>query len=242
MNKNIIRLTESELKKVITESVKRILKEDNNTFKYDCTDYRDIYTTCGIYGQHDFMRIYERLENFLKTSNSTSDWEYLKLEEPMYLIKSVKHVTEYMLFKTKTKNEAPQEVISLLKQLVDNVKNEETPDLWIGRLPFGDIAKNIRNYLKQIYEIYSDFVDSLMELHENGEMKQQDIDADWEKYNRTIQNDKEEQIEALYGELNHTTGAFRNNLKRTALTRYDIVDNPDDEYNQKYHNFLMGNY
>ena len=33
--KNTIRLTESELKKIITESVKRILKEDFYDFDYD---------------------------------------------------------------------------------------------------------------------------------------------------------------------------------------------------------------
>ena len=237
--KNTIRLTESELKRMISESVKKVLRESNgNTFKYDYSDYRDIYTTCGIKGETEFVRIYERLERLLQIK--MPDWEFLSFEEPFYLIKNVKHGVEYMLFKTKSQGNATQEVINIIEQLVDDVKNVKSPNLWMGQA-FGTVATEIREYLKEIYEIYTNFIYELMDLHSNEDIKRQDMEADWDKYNKETRKREDNEIDTIISRRNSENFGFSRNVARP-LKRYDIVANPDDEQNQKYHKILTGDF
>ena len=64
--KNIIRLTESELKRVITESVKNIISEDN----WDMGDWRRATNADDSYEEDLFLQNYQRISfllgNYLK--------------------------------------------------------------------------------------------------------------------------------------------------------------------------------
>lgn len=243
MNKNIIQLSESELKKIITESVKKILKENNiNTFNYDCTDYRDVYTTCGIKGGNEFDQVYKKLQKFIQYEKTKSDWDILDDEDVKYLFKALRYAPSTMIVQTRKKGNATPEIMEFLYELDNNIKNLKEPNLWVGvNGGFGENAKQLRKYIKNAYYIYDDFINKLVNLHYNDDMKRQDIKADWSKYDKEVNKRKNNDTNLQMSNRNLKNFGFSQDIAQP-LTRYDIVANPDDEQNQKYHDILTGNF
>jgi hypothetical protein len=72
-------------------------------------------------------------------------------------------------------------------------------------------------------------------------MKRQDIKADWSKYDKEVNKRKNNDTDFQISLRNLKNFGFSQDVTQP-LARYDIVANPDDEQNQKYHEILTGNF
>lgn len=234
----LIRLTESDLHRIVRESVSKLLKE-MDTFSYDINDYRDIATTNGISGFSDVRRIYDELNRYLHSNKE--DWDFLHLTDWANFINRLKDVPQRMRFETSKRSGVSQDVYDKVVEFAKNAEKIPHPDLWVGsNTSFAEKAESVKGSLEYAYKVYGDFIDYLVSTHENADMKQQDIEADWKKFDKT-RNDltnkmkNKGETEQLYRQNN----PFSRSQKRNALKRYDIVANPEDEKNKEYHDMLM---
>ena len=239
MNKKLIRLTESDLHKIIKESVNRIINEMED-FQYDCRDYRDLGTTIGLKGFSDVFKAYNNIKRIL--NYNIEDFDLLHLTDWIRFFDDLRYTAERFKFNNSSANE---ENLIRCKEFEQDVYRIPYPDLRVSsKTSFVEKAENIRKSLEYAYRIYGDFIDYLVSKHENGEMKQQDIDADWTKFDKTRQNfvkrNKEQADDASFERRLKNRG-FSANVKNP-LRRYDIAANPNDSKNKEYHNGLIGNF
>ena len=74
--KQIIRLTESDLHNMITESVKQALKEMEGFDTY-VGNYRDLGTASGLSDFSDVERMYDQLSRFISSGKSYCDYLHM---------------------------------------------------------------------------------------------------------------------------------------------------------------------
>ena len=79
MNKNSIRLTESQLHKVIEESVNRVLREENSQYNAGGSNYATSGIAPGdLQKVRDYVnrasQIYEQLRNYINAMNTSRDF------------------------------------------------------------------------------------------------------------------------------------------------------------------------
>ena len=236
-----IRLTESDIHRIVKESVQRVLNEMDD-FVYDVSDYRDLGTTLGIEGFSELNRLFGQLKRYV--GSVSDDFGFLHAEDWSSFIDMLKECPRRMLFKTTQKGNADKTAESALKELVFKTSKIEYPDLWTSsNSSFADKAKSIKKTLKTAYKFYSDFIDYLVSAHDNPSMKRQDMDVDWKKFDKTRASflDRSKK-DAEFGRSVRAfkNAGFSNNFKRGALSRADIVANPEGDGNQEYHNALIG--
>jgi hypothetical protein len=237
--KKVIRLTEGDLHRIVKESVNRVINEMED-FNYDCRDYRDLGTTIGFKGFSDVFKAYNDIKRIL--NYNIKDWDFLHLTDWGNFFNNLKYTAERFNFNNSSANE---EDLIRCKEFKKDAYGIPYPDLSLASsTSFVEKAENVRKSLKYAYRIYGDFIDYLASKHKNGEMKQQDIDADWAKFDKTRQNfvkrNKEQADNASFKRRLKNMG-FSTNVKNP-LRRYDIVANPNDSKNKEYHNNLIGNF
>lgn len=244
MSKKLIRLNESDLYRIVKESVNRVLNEMDD-FVYDVNDYRDIGTTSGIRHFIEIQRLYNELGRLIKLGNDKPKWEFLQVCDWTKLFGRLSYEANRMKFETSSNtNKVNPEDMEYLNKFVKDVSRIPYPDLWVGsNSSFSEKADSVMHSLMIAHRLFGDFIEHFLDRHEGGEMKQQDIDADWKKFNKTRDEfDKRNRSNAESARRlrDLRNFAFSGNLKRGALKRYDIVSNPGDEDNQLYHDALIG--
>lgn len=240
MKKKLIRLTESDLHKIIKESVRNVLNEMDD-FSYDINTYRDIGTTSGLKGFNKIFDKYKEIKRILSNYNNSKDdrkdWDLLHMCDWYKFFNTIHSLPRDMRFKTGDEN-VTSEDYSKIEEFVKSSDNIPYPNLSsYSNSSFVDKSKDIIDKLKYAYRVYSDFIDYFLSKHESGYMKDSDIDADWKMFDKTRQEflDKTKHEADFDGfERSMKDYGFKKNLKNP-LRRYDIVSNPNDEKNQRYH-------
>jgi hypothetical protein len=223
-----MKISRNKLMEMIRKSVQKVLNE------------RDLGTSVGL---KRFDAILDTYNNIKKLLNSkASDWDFLHMTDWGKVFNNLRDTQRFMLWDCGTN----EEIKAKCKEFDKNVHEIPYPDMLIAsNSSFADKTESIKKSLMCAYRVYNDFIDYLVSKHESGELKQQDIDADWAEFD----NRKKKMIDA--SKLDAYDGMVHRQLKNgfgrdvnypDPLKRYDIVANPNDEDNQLYHDYLTGNY
>lgn len=186
MAKKVLRLTEGDLHRIIKESVNKVLTEMED-FVYDVNDYRDLGTTSGLKNFDEIFKSYNDIKRILNYPKD--DWELLHMEDWTKFFNRLRDKAEQMRFQTSYKGNANPEDYKRIETFVEEVRSIPYPDLYTSsNSGFGEKSNSVRNCLKQAYRVFGDFIDYFVSKHEDKDMKQQDINADWAKFDKTRQN------------------------------------------------------
>ena len=218
-------IAESDLRNIIKECINKVLKES----------YRDWVTSSNIsYKGKEIEDIYNECKRYLSIQD---EWKLLHATDWVKFINRAKLVAEQLRFYSE-KTSSSEDKVFLLK-FSKQASRIQYPDLSVSSSSsFVDKAKDVRKSLSYILKLFGGCIDYFIDKHNNAEMRSQDIENDWndfEKENNNRINDFKNRAEVRSFMRNHNS--FNNNWK-DALDRADIVANPNDD-NIEYHNKIM---
>lgn len=210
--RQIIRLTESDLHNMITESVKQALKEMEGFDTY-VGNYRDF---------SDVERMYDQLGRFINSGKSY--WDFLHMEDWTNFVNRLRHIPTYMKFRSGDINDP--ELSAHVDDFVKKANMIPYPDLGVSsNSSFVDKAKDVKGVLNYAYQLYGDFIDYLRSTHDGGNMKQKDMANDWDKFDKVKnQNAMKRKSREEVMDFIQANDPFSHN-KGKALRRYDNAMN-----------------
>ena len=219
--RKIIRLTESDLHNMITESVKQALKEMEGFDTY-VGNYRDLGTASGLRNFSDVERMYDQLGRFVNSDKS--DWDFLHMEDWTEFVNRLRQIPTDMKFRSG--NIEDKELSARVDDFVKKANMIPYPDLSVSsNSSFVDKAQDVKGVLNYAYQVYGDFIDYLLSTHEGGDMKQQDIANDWDKFDKVKnQNAMKRKAGEEVMDFIQANDPFSHN-KGNALRRYDDAMN-----------------
>lgn len=219
--RQIIRLTESDLHNMITESVKQALKEMEGFDTY-VGNYRDLGTASGLRDFSDVERIYDQLGRFINSDKS--DWDFLHMEDWTEFVNRLRHIPNDMKFRSGDIED--QELSARVDDFVKKANMIPYPDLSVSsNSSFVDKAQDVKGILNYAYHLYGDFIDYLRSTHEDGDMKHQDMANDWDKFDKVrSQNAMKRKSGEEVMDFIQANDPFSHN-KGKALRRYDNAMN-----------------
>ena len=212
--KRTIYLKESELKRMIAESVRRIINEE----------YEDLASTSGLSG-YEYNMFFKQYNNLKQLINSNmGEWDFLHSTEDWYkFFNRLKDIPQQMCFHSENKKDINQDVINELKQFARKCQNIPYPELSIaGGTSFVDKANSIKKCLKYAYKLYDDFINYLLSRHDNADIKQKDMDSDWSDFENNRQdfvNNTRKRAEDEYS-FRRLANPFGRDLRHRSLDRY----------------------
>ena len=220
-NRQIIRLTESDLHNMITESVKQALKEMEGFDTY-VGNYRDLGTASGLRGFSDVERMHDQLGRFINSGKS--DWDFLHMEDWTEFVNRLSHIPTDMRFRSGDIED--KELCAHVDDFVNKANMIPYPDLSVSsNSSFVDKAQDVKDILNYAYQVYGDFIDYLRSTHEGGDMKQQDMANDWDKFDKVrSQNAMKRKSGEEVMDFIQANDPFSHN-KGKALRRYDSAMN-----------------
>lgn len=181
MRKNRIRLTEADLHRIVENSVKIVLNEMED-FKYDISDYRDIGSTSNIRYFSEIQDCYKQLNAIINSNKS--NWDFLHMENWDDFIRELKDAARRMKFYSQD-YVSPEDKVKI-EQFIKDVDRIPYPDLSVSsNTSFVEKAESVKKIIKIAYNLFDDFINYFLSKHDSGDMKQQDIDADWAKFDKT---------------------------------------------------------
>ena len=219
--RQIIRLTESDLHNMIKESVKQALKEMEGFDTY-VGNYRDLGTASGLRNFSDVERMYDQLGRFVNSDKS--DWDFLHMEDWTEFVNRLRQIPTDMKFRSG--NIEDKELSARVDDFVKKANMIPYPDLSVSsNSSFVDKAQDVKGVLNYAYQVYGDFIDYLLSTHEGGDMKQQDIANDWDKFDKVKnQNAMKRKAGEEVMDFIQANDPFSHN-KGNALRRYDDAMN-----------------
>lgn len=219
--RQIIRLTESDLHNMITESVKQALKEMEGFDTY-VGNYRDLGTASGLRDFSDVKRMYDQLGRFINSGKS--DWDFLHMEDWTEFVNRLRHIPNDMKFRSGDIED--QELSARVDDFVKKANMIPYPDLSVSsNSSFVDKAQDVKGILNYAYHLYGDFIDYLRSTHDGGDMKQQDMANDWDKFDKVKnQNAMKRKSGEEVMDFIQANDPFSHN-KGKALRRYDSAMN-----------------
>ena len=219
--RQIIRLTESDLHNMITESVKQALKEMEGFDTY-VGNYRDLGTASGLRNFSDVERMYDQLGRFVNSDKS--DWDFLHMEDWTEFVNRLRQIPTDMKFRSG--NIEDKELSARVDNFVKKANMIPYPDLSVSsNSSFVDKAQDVKGVLNYAYQVYGDFIDYLLSTHEGGDMKQQDIANDWDKFDKVKnQNAMKRKAGEEVMDFIQANDPFSHN-KGNALRRFDDAMN-----------------
>ena len=219
--RQIIRLTESDLHNMITESVKQALKEMEGFDTY-VGNYRDLGTASGLSDFSDVERMYDQLGRFINSDKSY--WDFLHMEDWTNFVNRLRRIPTYMKFRSGDIED--KELAARVDDFVKKANMIPYPDLSVSsNSSFVDKAKDVKDVLNYAYQLYGDFIDYLRSTHDGGDMKQQDMANDWDKFDKVrSQNAMRRKSGEEVMDFIQDNDPFSHNKGR-ALRRYDNAMN-----------------
>ena len=219
--RQIIRLTESDLHNMITESVKQALKEMEGFDTY-VGNYRDLGTASGLRNFSDVERMYDQLGRFVNSDKS--DWDFLHMEDWTNFVNRLRHIPTDMKFRSGDINDP--ELSAHVDDFVKKANMIPYPDMSVSsNSSFGDKAQDVKGVLNYAYQLYGDFIDYLRSTHDSGDMKQNDMANDWDKFDKVkSQNAMKRKSGEDVMDFIQSNDPFSHNKGR-ALRRYDNAMN-----------------
>lgn len=219
--RQIIRLTESDLHNMITESVKQALKEMEGFDTY-VGNYRDLGTASGLRDFSDVERIYDQLGRFVNSGKS--DWDFLHMEDWTEFVNRLRQIPSDMRFRSGDIED--KELSARVDDFVKKANMIPYPDMSVpSNSSFVDKAQDVKGILNYAYHLYGDFIDYLRSTHEGGDMKQQDMANDWDKFDKVrSQNAMKRKSGEEVMDFIQANDPFSHN-KGKALRRYDNAMN-----------------
>ena len=219
--KQIIRLTESDLHNMITESVKQALKEMEGFDTY-VGNYRDLGTASGLSDFSDVERMYDQLGRFINSDKSY--WDFLHMENWTNFVNRLRQIPTYMKFRSGDIED--KELAARVNDFVKKANMIPYPDLSVSsNSSFVDKAKDVKGVLNYAYQLYGDFIDYLRSTHDSGDMKQKDMANDWDKFDKVkSQNAMKRKSGEDVMDFIQSNDPFSHNKGR-ALRRYDNAMN-----------------
>ena len=210
--RQIIRLTESDLHNMITESVKQALKEMEGFDTY-VGNYRDF---------SDVERMYDQLGRFVNSGKS--DWDFLHMEDWTEFVNRLRHIPSDMKFRSGDIED--KELSARVDDFVKKANMIPYPDLSVSsNSSFVDKAQDVKGILNYAYQLYGDFIDYLRSTHDGGDMKRQDMANDWDKFDKVrSQNAMKRKSGEEVMDFIQANDPFSHN-KGKALRRYDNAMN-----------------
>ena len=210
--RQIIRLTESDLHNMITESVKQALKEMEGFDTY-VGNYRDF---------SDVERMYDQLGRFVNSGKS--DWDFLHMEDWTEFVNRLRHIPSDMKFRSGDIED--KELSARVDDFVKKANMIPYPDLSVSsNSSFVDKAQDVKGILNYAYQLYGDFIDYLRSTHDGGDMKRQDMANDWDKFDKVrSQNAMKRKSGEEVMDFIQANDPFSHN-KGNALRRYDNAMN-----------------
>lgn len=219
--RQIIRLTESDLHNMITESVKQALKEMEGFDTY-VGNYRDLGTASGLSDFSDVERMYDQLGRFINSDKSY--WDFLHMENWTNFVNRLRQIPTYMKFRSGDIED--KELAARVDDFVKKANMIPYPDLSVSsNSSFVDKAKDVKRILNYAYQLYGDFIDYLRSTHDGGNMKQKDMANDWDKFDKVrSQNAMKRKSGEEVMDFIQDNDPFSHNKGR-ALRRYDNAMN-----------------
>lgn len=219
--RQIIRLTESDLHNMITESVKQALKEMEGFDTY-VGNYRDLGTASGLSDFSDVERMYDQLGRFINSDKSY--WDFLHMENWTNFVNRLRQIPTYMKFRSGDIED--KELAARVDDFVKKANMIPYPDLSVSsNSSFVDKAKDVKGVLNYAYQLYGDFIDYLRSTHDGGNMKQKDMANDWDKFDKVrSQNAMKRKSGEEVMDFIQDNDPFSHNKGR-ALRRYDNAMN-----------------
>lgn len=219
--RQIIRLTESDLHNMITESVKQVLKEMEGFDTY-VGNYRDLGTASGLSDFSDVERMYDQLGRFINSDKSY--WDFLHMENWTNFVNKLRQIPTYMKFRSGDIED--KELAARVDDFVKKANMIPYPDLGVSsNSSFVDKAKDVKRILNYAYQLYGDFIDYLRSTHDGGNMKQKDMANDWDKFDKVKnQNAMKRKSGEEVMDFIQDNDPFSHNKGR-ALRRYDNAMN-----------------
>ena len=219
--RQIIRLTESDLHNMITESVKQALKEMEGFDTY-VGNYRDLGTASGLSDFSDVERMYDQLGRFINSDKSY--WDFLHMENWTNFVNRLRQIPTYMKFRSGDIED--KELAARVDDFVKKANMIPYPDLSVSsNSSFVDKAKDVKGVLNYAYKLYGDFIDYLRSTHDSGDMKQKDMANDWDKFDKVkSQNAMKRKSGEDVMDFIQANDPFSHN-KGKALRRYDNAMN-----------------
>ena len=219
--RQIIRLTESDLHNMITESVKQALKEMEGFDTY-VGNYRDLGPASGLRDFSDVEKMYDQLGRFVNSDKS--DWDFLHMEDWTEFVNRLRHIPSDMKFRSGDIED--KELSARVDDFVKKANMIPYPDLSVSsNSSFVDKAQDVKGILNYAYQLYGDFIDYLRSTHEDGDMKQQDMANDWDKFDKVrSQNAMKRKSGEEVMDFIQANDPFSHN-KGKALRRYDNAMN-----------------
>ena len=219
--RQIIRLTESDLHNMITESVKQALKEMEGFDTY-VGNYRDLGTASGLSDFSDVERMYDQLGRFINSDKSY--WDFLHMENWTNFVNRLRQIPTYMKFRSGDIED--KELAARVNDFVKKANMIPYPDLSVSsNSSFVDKAKDVKGILNYAYKLYGDFIDYLRSTHDSGDMKQKDMANDWDKFDKVKnQNAMKRKSGEEVMDFIQANDPFSHN-KGKALRRYDNAMN-----------------
>lgn len=216
-----VRLSETEFHSLITESVKQALREMEGFDTY-VGNYRDLGTASGLRSFSDVKRMYDQLGRYVNSGKS--DWDFLHMEDWTKFVNRLRQIPTDMRFLSGDIEDP--ELSARVDDFVKKANMIPYPDLSVSsNSSFGDKTNDVRGVLNYAYQLYGGFIDYLQSTHEGGDMKQQDVANDWDKFDK-VRN--QNAIERKPGEdvmdFIQANNPFSHN-KGNALKRYDRAMN-----------------
>ena len=219
--RQIIRLTESDLHNMITESVRQALNEMEGFDTY-VGNYRDLGTASGLSDFSDVERMYDQLGRFVNSDKSY--WDFLHMENWTNFVNRLRQIPTYMKFRSGDIED--KELAARVDDFVKKANMIPYPDLGVSsNSSFVDKAKDVKRILNYAYQLYGDFIDYLRSTHDGGNMKQKDMANDWDKFDKVKnQNAMKRKSGEEVMDFIQDNDPFSHNKGR-ALRRYDNVMN-----------------
>lgn len=219
--RQIIRLTESDLHNMITESVKQALKEMEGFDTY-VGNYRDLGTASGLRDFSDVERMYDQLGRFINSDKP--DWYFLHMEDWTNFVNRLRHIPTDMKFRSGDIED--KELAAHVDDFVKKANMIPYPDLGVSsNSSFVDKAKDVKGVLNYAYQLYGNFIDYLRSTHDSGDMKQKDMANDWDKFDKVKnQNAMKRKSGEEVMDFIKDNDPFSHNKGR-ALRRYDNAMN-----------------
>ena len=155
--RQIIRLTESDLHNMITESVKQALKEMEGFDTY-VGNYRDLGTASGLSDFSDVERMYDQLGRFINSGKSY--WDFLHMENWTNFVNRLRQIPTYMKFRSGDIED--KELAARVNDFVKKANMIPYPDLSVSsNSSFVDKAKDVKGVLNYAYKLYGDLIEYL---------------------------------------------------------------------------------
>ena len=219
--RQIIRLTESDLHNMITESVKQALKEMEGFDTY-VGNYRDLGTASGLRDFSDVEKMYDQLGRFVNSDKS--DWDFLHMEDWTEFVNRLRHIPSDMKFRSGDIED--KELSARVDDFVKKANMIPYPDLSVSsNSSFVDKAQDVKGILNYAYQLYGDFIDYLRSTHDGDDMKQKDMANDWDKFDKVrSQNAMKRKSGEEVMDFIQANDPFSHN-KGKALRRYDNAMN-----------------